>query len=210
MKSAEGGYKPNPGPDGANLFIYHLPQVDQDNFDFLTQSLLSPQEFTDSDLSQTFQPFGTIVSAKVFIDKQTNLSKCFGKSPRVNTVAKVKLVSSTRVCLLHNQRGGTRGHPGHERLPGWHKEAQGPTEETQRRWKTLLEDQDKLGQFVHTRCKQPLPSLHSTMSERVNVYECSGCIAATNQSLVFGKFVKLSSERHFIKWICVQTRSKYS
>ena len=81
MKSAEGGYKPNPGPDGANLFIYHLPQVDQDNFDFLTQSLLSPQEFTDSDLSQTFQPFGTIVSAKVFIDKQTNLSKCFGRSP---------------------------------------------------------------------------------------------------------------------------------
>ena len=81
MKSAEGGYKPNPGPDGANLFIYHLPQVDQDNFDFLTQSLLSPQEFTDSDLSQTFQPFGTIVSAKVFIDKQTSLSKCFGRSP---------------------------------------------------------------------------------------------------------------------------------
>ena len=147
MKSAEGGYKPNPGPDGANLFIYHLPQVDQDNFDFLTQSLLSPQEFTDSDLSQTFQPFGTIVSAKVFIDKQTNLSKCFGKSSCVNTVAKVKLAASTRLCLLHDQRGCTRGHPGHERLPGWHQEAQGPTEETQRCWKTLLEDQDMLGQF---------------------------------------------------------------
>ena len=49
------------GPEGANLFIYHLPaSVDDDS------------------LCRLFSPYGEVLSAKVIVNKRTDESKGFG------------------------------------------------------------------------------------------------------------------------------------
>jgi CUG-BP- and ETR3-like factor len=53
--------RPREGPAGSNLFVYHLPH-----------------DLTDADLATAFNPFGNVISAKVYVDKYTGESKGFG------------------------------------------------------------------------------------------------------------------------------------
>jgi len=72
----EGPQKQVSGPPGANLFIYHLPQ-----------------EWRDPDLLQTFAPYGNVISVKVFIDKNTLASKCFGFVSYDNAISAAEAIS---------------------------------------------------------------------------------------------------------------------
>ncbi|KAL5966695.1 CUGBP Elav-like family member 1, partial [Taenia solium] len=49
------------GPEGSNLFIYHLPQ-----------------ECSETDLHSLFSPFGPVLSVKIYMDRDTNQSRGFG------------------------------------------------------------------------------------------------------------------------------------
>lgn len=75
------------GPPGANLFIYHLPA-----------------DFGDHDLITAFQPFGNVVSAKVYIDKNTGLSKCFGFVSFDSPEASMSAISTMNGAPLGGKR----------------------------------------------------------------------------------------------------------
>ncbi|KAK9281471.1 hypothetical protein L1049_004374 [Liquidambar formosana] len=75
------------GPPGANLFIYHIPQ-----------------EFGDQELAQAFKAFGRVVSAKVFVDKATGVSKCFGFVSYDSPAAAQSAISTMNGCQLGGKK----------------------------------------------------------------------------------------------------------
>ena len=77
--------RPREGPAGANLFVYHLPH-----------------DLTDADLATAFNPFGNVISAKVYVDKYTGESKGFGKfrTTRDDLIARRHVLPSQRSPFL--------------------------------------------------------------------------------------------------------------
>ncbi|XP_057965890.1 RNA-binding protein BRN1 [Malania oleifera] len=75
------------GPPGANLFIYHIPQ-----------------EFGDQELANAFQAFGRVLSAKVFVDKATGVSKCFGFVSYDSPAAAQSAISVMNGCQLGGKK----------------------------------------------------------------------------------------------------------
>eukprot|EP00256_Glycine_max_P031156 XP_006575100.1 RNA-binding protein BRN1 isoform X2 [Glycine max] len=75
------------GPPGANLFIYHIPQ-----------------EYGDQELTTAFQPFGRVLSAKIFVDKVTGVSKCFGFVSYDTPEAAQAAISTMNGCQLGGKK----------------------------------------------------------------------------------------------------------
>lgn len=87
--------RPREGPAGANLFVYHLPH-----------------DLTDADLATAFNPFGNVISAKVYVDRNTGESKGFGKFlvHSVNEIDFISYMVLLRFCVIRLSNFSGVGH----------------------------------------------------------------------------------------------------
>jgi len=79
--------RPREGPAGANLFVYHLPH-----------------DLTDADLATAFNPFGNVISAKVYVDRNTGESKGFGFVSYDSTMSAESAIEQMNGFQIGNKR----------------------------------------------------------------------------------------------------------
>lgn len=81
------------GPDGCNLFVFHIPN-----------------DMTNLDLYSLFCPFGTVISARIMVDRVTGRSRGFGFVSYVNRSSADDAINCMDGCQI-----------GHKRLKVQHK-----------------------------------------------------------------------------------------
>jgi CUG-BP- and ETR3-like factor len=91
--------RPREGPAGANLFVYHLPH-----------------DLTDADLATAFNPFGNVISAKVYVDRFTGESKGFGFVSYDSVIAAESAIEQMNGFQIGNKRLKVQ----HKRVHGNH------------------------------------------------------------------------------------------
>lgn len=94
------GARPREGPAGANLFIYHLPH-----------------DLTDADLATAFNPFGNVISAKVYVDKYTGESKGFGFVSYDSIISAEQAIDLMNGFQIGNKRLKVQHKRVHHRAP---------------------------------------------------------------------------------------------
>eukprot|EP00934_Nitzschia_sp_Nitz4_P007917 Nitzschia sp. Nitz4//scaffold147_size54853//22601//24581//NITZ4_006617-RA/size54853-augustus-gene-0.4-mRNA-1//-1//CDS//3329536693//7907//frame0 len=77
----------NKGPEGANLFIFHIPN-----------------HFTNVDMYNLFCPYGNLLSVRIMVEKDTGRSRGFGFVSYDNPEAAALAIKELNGCAIGNKR----------------------------------------------------------------------------------------------------------